>query len=223
MKKNLFIRGEGLIPRGSAAVMKVLNPSPIHYENNIPRGSAPRLLIFIVLLFIINVNCFSQNLPSDRVVIYNSFSRFCNEYLRWYSNLWISREREYYNAKGENERNEFVQEMRLRSNLAWEQSRSDFRNKVYNDNNFKNEVKLLLEQLNNTEHGIMTEWNIILNRNGYSPEGYNNIEQYHYNLLFLINSCMFLDQEFSDNNITDSIIEKVREHFDEIRSLNTNR
>jgi hypothetical protein len=25
-----------------AAVMKVLNPSPIHYENNIPRGSAPR-------------------------------------------------------------------------------------------------------------------------------------------------------------------------------------
>jgi hypothetical protein len=25
--------------------MKVLNPSPIHYENNIPRGFVPRLLI----------------------------------------------------------------------------------------------------------------------------------------------------------------------------------
>jgi hypothetical protein len=45
-----FIRGEGLIPRGSAAVIKVLNPRPILYENNIPRrtggpSSAARLLI----------------------------------------------------------------------------------------------------------------------------------------------------------------------------------
>jgi hypothetical protein len=33
-KQGLFIRGEGLIPRGSAAVIKVLNPSQIPYENN---------------------------------------------------------------------------------------------------------------------------------------------------------------------------------------------
>jgi hypothetical protein len=46
-----FIRGEGLIPRGSAAVMKVLNPRPTPYENNIPRGSAARLLIFSTLVF----------------------------------------------------------------------------------------------------------------------------------------------------------------------------
>jgi hypothetical protein len=43
-----FIRGEGLIPRGSAAVIKVLNPRPIPYKNNIPRGSAARLLIFLM-------------------------------------------------------------------------------------------------------------------------------------------------------------------------------
>jgi transcriptional regulator with XRE-family HTH domain len=42
---RFFIRGEGLIPRGSATVIKVLNPRPIPYENNIPRGSAARLLI----------------------------------------------------------------------------------------------------------------------------------------------------------------------------------
>jgi hypothetical protein len=45
-----FIHGEGLIPcrtcgSSSAAIIKVLNPSPIPYENNIPRGSAARLLI----------------------------------------------------------------------------------------------------------------------------------------------------------------------------------
>jgi hypothetical protein len=33
------------MPRGSAAVIKVLNPRPIPYENNIPCGSAARLLI----------------------------------------------------------------------------------------------------------------------------------------------------------------------------------
>jgi hypothetical protein len=46
MKRGILYscRG-GLIPRGSAAVIKVLNPRPIPYENNIPRGSAPRLLI----------------------------------------------------------------------------------------------------------------------------------------------------------------------------------
>jgi gamma-glutamylcyclotransferase (GGCT)/AIG2-like uncharacterized protein YtfP len=51
----IFIRGEGLIPRRtfgsrSAAVIKVLNPRPIPYENNIPHRtsgsrSAARLLI----------------------------------------------------------------------------------------------------------------------------------------------------------------------------------
>jgi hypothetical protein len=41
----VFIRGEGLIPRPSRAVIKVLNPSPIPLENNIPRCSAAGLLI----------------------------------------------------------------------------------------------------------------------------------------------------------------------------------
>jgi hypothetical protein len=40
-----FIRGEGLILRDSAAVIKVLNPRPIPYENNIPRDSTAPLLI----------------------------------------------------------------------------------------------------------------------------------------------------------------------------------
>jgi hypothetical protein len=40
-----LIRGEGLIPRGFAAVIKELNPSPTPQENNIPQGSAPGLLI----------------------------------------------------------------------------------------------------------------------------------------------------------------------------------
>ncbi|MDR1318387.1 MAG: hypothetical protein LBJ90_02085, partial [Treponema sp.] len=44
-RNGMFIRGEGLIPRGSAAVIKVLNPRPTPYENNIPRGSVARLLI----------------------------------------------------------------------------------------------------------------------------------------------------------------------------------
>jgi hypothetical protein len=35
----------GLLPRGSAAVIKGLNPSPTPQENSIPRGFAPRLLI----------------------------------------------------------------------------------------------------------------------------------------------------------------------------------
>jgi hypothetical protein len=47
-----FIRGEGLIPKNppfgggaSGAILGVLNPSPKPKENNIPRGSAARLLI----------------------------------------------------------------------------------------------------------------------------------------------------------------------------------
>jgi len=31
-----FIRGEGLIPRPSGAFLRVLNPIPIPFENNIP-------------------------------------------------------------------------------------------------------------------------------------------------------------------------------------------
>jgi hypothetical protein len=42
VKSKNFIRGEGLIPRGSAAIIRVLNPRPIPYENNIPHGSAAR-------------------------------------------------------------------------------------------------------------------------------------------------------------------------------------
>jgi hypothetical protein len=52
-------RGEGLIPCGSAALMKVLNPSPIHYENNIPRGSVPRYVDFRGLTWAIGFNYFS--------------------------------------------------------------------------------------------------------------------------------------------------------------------
>jgi hypothetical protein len=44
-RNAVFIRGEGLIPCGSAAVIEGLNPSPTPQENNIPRGSAPGLLI----------------------------------------------------------------------------------------------------------------------------------------------------------------------------------
>jgi hypothetical protein len=43
-----FIRGEGLIPRPSGAVIKVLNPRPIPLENNIPRCSAAGLLIIFI-------------------------------------------------------------------------------------------------------------------------------------------------------------------------------
>ncbi|MDR1319368.1 MAG: hypothetical protein LBJ90_07060 [Treponema sp.] len=64
IKKIFFIRGEGLIPCGSAAVIKILNPRPIPYENNIPRrtggpSSAARLLIGIILLCL--AGCFTQN------------------------------------------------------------------------------------------------------------------------------------------------------------------
>ena len=44
-----FIRGEGLIPRPSGAITKVLNPRPIPFKNNIPRCSAAGLLIFKTL------------------------------------------------------------------------------------------------------------------------------------------------------------------------------
>jgi hypothetical protein len=44
-KQPAFIRGEGLIPRPSGAVIKVLNPRPIPLENNIPRCFAAGLLI----------------------------------------------------------------------------------------------------------------------------------------------------------------------------------
>jgi hypothetical protein len=48
-----FIQGEGLMPRGFAAVIKVLNPGPISYENNIPCGKAaayatPRAWLLII-------------------------------------------------------------------------------------------------------------------------------------------------------------------------------
>jgi len=42
---DFFIRGEGLIPRPSGAFLRGLNPSPIPFENNIPRCSAAGLLI----------------------------------------------------------------------------------------------------------------------------------------------------------------------------------
>jgi hypothetical protein len=40
-----FIRGEGLTPCGSTAVIKGLNLSPTAQENSISCGSAPGLLI----------------------------------------------------------------------------------------------------------------------------------------------------------------------------------
>jgi hypothetical protein len=41
----MFIRGEGLIPRPFGAFLRVLNLRPSPIKNNIPRGSAARLLI----------------------------------------------------------------------------------------------------------------------------------------------------------------------------------
>jgi hypothetical protein len=52
-----FIRGEGFIPRPSGAVIKVLNPRPIPFKNNIPRCSAAGY---------VDLSVFFQN-----VVIYN--------------------------------------------------------------------------------------------------------------------------------------------------------
>ncbi|GHT72380.1 hypothetical protein FACS1894110_26760 [Spirochaetia bacterium] len=171
-----------------------------------------------IMLFLILSNCFSQNLPRDRMRVYDDFSDFCIEHTERYVDVWISREKGYYNEKNENKRRQFAQEIWARFNSAWEKSRSDFRDKVYNAPQFKNDIKSLLEQLNNTENGvgILNDWNTLLSENGYSQEGYNNIERFGYYMLFLINSCMFLDQEFSNNNITDSIIEKVKKNFVEL-------
>ncbi|MDR1857937.1 MAG: hypothetical protein LBQ69_00545, partial [Treponema sp.] len=48
-------RGEGLIPRPSGAVIKVLNPRPIPFKNNIPRCSAAGYVDFhIICIFFAN-------------------------------------------------------------------------------------------------------------------------------------------------------------------------
>jgi hypothetical protein len=72
---GFFIRGEGLIPRGSAAVMKVLNPSPIHYENNIPRGSAPRLLI-MGWDFVEEDTSIQTNIAIDTIIKYADAAKY---------------------------------------------------------------------------------------------------------------------------------------------------
>jgi hypothetical protein len=72
-----FIRGEGLIPRGSAAVIKVLNPRPIPYENNIPRrtggrSSAARLLIAVLTgRGIVRFSCFNADNVKTALVLLN--------------------------------------------------------------------------------------------------------------------------------------------------------
>jgi hypothetical protein len=74
MTIHKFIRGKGLIPKSplfsggaSGAVIKVLNPRPIPYENNMPRrtrapGSAAGLLIgFAILFFLITSSLSAQS------------------------------------------------------------------------------------------------------------------------------------------------------------------
>ncbi|MDR0320932.1 MAG: hypothetical protein LBI28_05465 [Treponema sp.] len=76
--KNLFIRGEGLIPRPFGAVKKVLNPSPIPLKNNIPRCSAAGLLIIMFLLNLINLYSTDQ---IDDFIIYND--EICRLQISW--------------------------------------------------------------------------------------------------------------------------------------------
>jgi hypothetical protein len=149
----------------------------------------------------------------------------CNEYQSWYYNKWINDEWDFIGRnekrKYNNSINKFGQEMTKMVLAAVEKSKTDFRINVDSNNNFKNEIKALLEQLNGTD-GTINDWSILLNDNGYSltKYGYNNIERFGYNLQFLINACMFLDQEFPNNDISDSIIEKAKRDMHQTRASN---
>jgi hypothetical protein len=159
--------------------------------------------------------------------IYIDFQDFIIDFQNWYCNKWVGVEWDFMERaerrKYNNSLNEFSQEMVRRIGVAIERSRSDFGNKVYTDDNFSNEIKSLMEQLNVSEKTYtLTVWAGLLDENGYSltKYGYNNIERLCYELLFFINGCMFLDQEFPDNNISDSIIEKMKINLNEIRRSN---
>jgi hypothetical protein len=177
------------------------------------------------------MNIFSQNLSGDRMNRYNEFGKLCNDFSDFYVKLWISREPEYINAADRAERDNFAQRMFIKFGSAWDNSKSHFRSNILSDRNFRNIVKDLLEQLNDDSENdnILSQWSILLNQNGYSATAddfnnvYNNIQIFSYNLIFLINSCMFLDQEFPDNNITNSILKKTEEHFNQIRARNSRR
>jgi triacylglycerol lipase len=76
-----------------------------------------------------------------------------------------------------------------------------------------------LEQLNKGEDAILDWWRLLY-ENGYPLEEYHTTERMAYNQEFLMNSCMFLDQEFPGNDITDSVIEKVKLGMKEHRAGN---
>jgi hypothetical protein len=177
------------------------------------------------------MNNFSQNLSEERMNKYNEFGKLCNDFSESYVRLWISREPEYSNAKDKAERDDFVQRMFLKFGVAWDDSKSDFRTNIVSDRNFKNIIKDLLEQLNNEPENdnVIQQWSLVLSQNGYAVtadhfnNAYNNIQIFSYNLIFLINSCMFLDQEFPDNTITDSILKKAEEYFVQRRTRDSGR
>jgi hypothetical protein len=181
------------------------------------------IFMFSFIFVLIIVNIFSQNLQGDRMIMYNEFGEICDAYSEFYVRLWVSREPEYINAKNNTERNNFARRMFLRYHAAWEKSKRDFRDRLINNEDFKNSIKNLLEQLNNqSKNGsILSQWTILLHESGYAVtaddynNAYNNIELFGYNLIFLVNSCMLLDQEFPDNNIVDSILERTVEHFNQ--------
>ena len=181
-----------------------------------------RLVCIFLLPFIVCGVIFSQNLPSDRMTYYIEFVNFSNDFNQWYTNLCITREPDYYNAKTGTERNNFAQSIIRRCGAAMESVNTYFRNNAYKAD-FKGKIKTLVEQLNTKETSILNEWLAILNENGYISTNYNNIEKFMYCLQFLTNSCMLYDQEFPNNTITSSIVEKTKSNMNEIRGQNQSR
>ena len=186
-----------------------------------------RAIVFGVL-FVIGIAIYSQILPDDRMAKYNDFQEFSTEFQYWYYARWINIEwgsmGRMARLKYRNNATEFGNEMMDRVHSAVERSRTDFRNKVFGDVNFKNDVKTLLEQLDSEKNtSTITNWNILLSKSGYSVDkyGYNNIERMGYNFLFFANACMLLDQEFPGNSITDSVIEKWNANLKNIRENNS--
>ena len=177
-----------------------------------------------------NFNVFMEYLytTEDRMARYYDFDDFSEDFQDWYYTMWISDEWEFMGIiakiKYGNSIDKFRNKMMERVRSAIKRSENDFFYKVNSDNNFKNEIKTLLEQLDAYEDSSpINDLNKLLNENGYSLDkySYNNIERMAYKFVFFIYACMFLDHEFPDNNITDSVIDKMEINLNEIMDHNS--